>query len=493
MTKKSLLPNSDMVKNESDNGRIAEFSNTNNVAISQNNQQSHDGIRTTSVRDRILLNDPSSDHIFLKVTPNLFTQQKLHLFDTLELYTSLIKCSKFLEQGERLHNYSWRIINKSLFKDRDINKSKKRDGVKSLYGVINPVAQTHLRQVPLPTNNTVSSASTFTTFPVPSLKHGVNHVENLSSLPQNYQQKSQPPDNPMSNIKKKSSKFSQYNGNKMTYIEGSHSSEIKKIINDPSFSLFGNINKNGSLGKKDKSLFSNGIQSTHDIDNLHRPCKEVFLSSDEDESDWNSTEDSDFDEDPEDYHYYQRQWDKLVFTKSHVNSKTNIRNSDTSVLDENHEIKRSLLSGLFLDKSKKLSQQQDLNSDKSTNLSDTSNSLEPILSLEIHNETIDFPEHISRPLSNIHEQGYSHQSNAPLTAQTLLPTALSTHMFLPNNIHQQRMNKGLSEYNNGNIMLVTNRRGSIDIPSKNRNNSFLKTRMEISKEEKCTKVYSRRN
>ncbi|PAK98122.1 hypothetical protein B8W96_12345, partial [Lentilactobacillus parakefiri] len=64
----------------------------------------------------------------MKVTPTLFTQDKLPLFDSLDLYTSLIKCSKFMEQGERLHNLSWRIINKSLLKDQNINKSKKRDG-----------------------------------------------------------------------------------------------------------------------------------------------------------------------------------------------------------------------------------------------------------------------------------------------------------------------------------------------------------------------------
>lgn len=84
--------------------------------------------------------DHHDDDKFLKVTPNLFTPERLHLFDSLDLYASLIKCSKNIEQGERLHNISWRIINKSLLKDRNINKSKKREGVKNLYYVLNPMA-----------------------------------------------------------------------------------------------------------------------------------------------------------------------------------------------------------------------------------------------------------------------------------------------------------------------------------------------------------------
>ena len=104
---------------------------------------------TSAENDRFQMLHSSSnveherDHTFLKVTPTLFTQDKLPLFDSLDLYTSLIKCSKFMEQGERLHNLSWRIINKSLLKDQNINKSKKRDGVRNLYNVINPIKQTH--------------------------------------------------------------------------------------------------------------------------------------------------------------------------------------------------------------------------------------------------------------------------------------------------------------------------------------------------------------
>lgn len=84
-------------------------------------------------------------------------------------------------------------------------------------------------------------------------------------------------------------------------------------------------------------------------------------------------------------------------------------------------------------------------------------------------------------------QRYAHQSNAPPTAQTILPTALSTHMFLPNNVHQQRAARSISSRPGS-----SRRRESMDIPSKNRNNSFLKTRMELSEEEEFVRSTSGR-
>lgn len=89
---------------------------------------------------------------FLKVSPNLFTPERLHLFDTVELYTTLIKTSKTIQQGERLGNLSWRILNKALLRNNDINISKKRDGVKNIYSVLNPM------------NNNGNNKSAATTF-----------------------------------------------------------------------------------------------------------------------------------------------------------------------------------------------------------------------------------------------------------------------------------------------------------------------------------------
>lgn len=60
-------------------------------------------------------------------------------------------------------------------------------------------------------------------------------------------------------------------------------------------------------------------------------------------------------------------------------------------------------------------------------------------------------------------------------------------MFLPNNIHQQRM----AIATGSNTRHRFSRRQSMDIPSKNRNTGFLKTRMEISEEEKMVRTISR--
>lgn len=99
---------------------------------------------------------------------------------------------------------------------------------------------------------------------------------------------------------------------------------------------------------------------------------------------------------------------------------------------------------------------------------------------------------------------YTGQSNAPPAAQTILPTALSTHMFVPNNVHQQRLamaaaadsRPGSAEARPSSMHEFrrrSTRRESMDIPSKNKNNTFIKTRMEISEEEKMVRAYSRRN
>lgn len=97
------------------------------------------------------------------------------------------------------------------------------------------------------------------------------------------------------------------------------------------------------------------------------------------------------------------------------------------------------------------------------------------------------PVDIQRDIPSNNGSKHLYESNAPLTAQTILPTALSTHMFLPNNIHQQRMAIATGGSTRHRLL----RRESMDIPSKNRNTGFLKTRMEISEEEKMVRTISR--
>lgn len=103
--------------------------------------------------------NPSYDPIItcLKVSPTLFTPEKLNLFDTVALYTTLINRSQHIEQGERLNNLSWRIINKAMLKNKAINASKKRDGVKNLYYVLNTVNKPLIPGKPNETNNNNSN------------------------------------------------------------------------------------------------------------------------------------------------------------------------------------------------------------------------------------------------------------------------------------------------------------------------------------------------
>ncbi|CDO94543.1 unnamed protein product [Kluyveromyces dobzhanskii CBS 2104] len=605
------------------------------------------------------------DHTFLKVTPTLFTQDKLPLFDSLDLYTSLIKCSKFMEQGERLHNLSWRIINKSLLKDQDINKSKRRDGVRNLYNVINPIKQTHSfpqlqQQLQKPKNSSPRSSSprsastvvapaatkptasphvtllspvsnqssiqkptanthTVTTrklipsqptspeptssepilkkletparsltntpdlrkdlakkkFPlVPELVHGSKHQHQQSSVSNNL-----PLSETKSNAHSQTSLFSRNPSSKSLFAKNLPTPFTPANCSTTSSANGSAENlKSGDSNRNSKShAYVNGTRngaagaandSTHAHNNGH-DHKNLFFSSEDEESDWDSlSDDSDiYDEDEDNDQYYEDQWDNLMFSKTHHNQNLH------HVLPKESGEKKSLLSGLFMqEKQVKTHSKQ---SDNSRNASRESVSKSPVElhesatasvkasgkpynrplekqsekpvekrppngSLHSNPTEIQITSHPVAPetsdlvavgsvtpssswqnngLSDYHKipiptgferskrlgsfssivsestkERYYHESNAPPAAQTILPTALSTHMFLPNNVHQQRM-----ALRGGDTPLEFNveaakaasRRQSMDIPSKNRSNFFLKTRMEISEEESFARTYAR--
>ncbi|AET40141.1 Mks1p Ecym_5386 [Eremothecium cymbalariae DBVPG len=620
------------------------------------------GAEERGVRTRVLLNDPNTDHIYLKVTPNLFTQEKLHLFESMDMYTSLIKCAKFMENGERLHNLSWRILNKSLLKDNDINKSKKRDGVRNLYNVINPAKQSNLLPVASPKtaqprsqqlrryNQERSPQNSFSYVSLHQQKDGSLHSTDGSPIRERVAATSSGNRNraatslqvqgqmlrkapvflPHSFAKGGSeatgSKLNQdpaanYGREKIFYIDKTPSPEppSTRDLHSPSDpvlkrtpSLFVAGNSNGNLGcaavasaasaatttmtatstiattttassvnsgntlgrrstrslldTRNQSLFTQkpgGLNDmVHDASTKGQITRhELLLSSEDEESDWDSmSDDSDLydDDEFEEEEYYEKQWDELMFTKNKHNN-----SSDESLLSATHdfrntpdgdvttsrtggvEVKKSLLSDLFLHQLPHTSMTT-TNNDDQNNSSNSNNSKIPIngnnslisrkVSVVSRNETSNITvngavtpssfkntssyleQHFSNEnaaptpsttshssvkhgsrgsfssvISDSTRERYLHESNAPLTAQTILPTALATHMFIPNGIHQQRM---IARHSilipTGPSTTFKTRKESMDIPSKNRNNSFLKTRMELSEEESFSRVYARR-
>ncbi|SCW02024.1 LAFE_0E12464g1_1 [Lachancea fermentati] len=569
---------------------------------------------------------------FLKVSPNLFTAERLPLFDSLDLYTTLIRSSRALEQGERLHNLSWRIINKALLKDHDINKSKKRDGVKNLYNVINPVKNGQQivprkpNQLPVrsqqkpaaavPAASLVRSSNSVAT----QLSHHVSqhqtnasmqpmqvmhamqgthavdggkrksrplqsqaptqappHYAKLPHGPQNakrgirhtgegdaHQAPSRKPlfgmppkspspepkrdeENPPQNVVKgfdPNTMITKKKDDKIFYIGQTPSPDgslvIKKKLSNKSVSE-GRANETASLfsqksddklhALKLSNLTANGTNHPKSLFGATKPpaqhdksnpnTKELFFSSEDDESDWNSlSDDSDFYDEEEEDQYYQKQWDKLLFSRNEY-AKSNASQSNSSGTaspvpqSEKHDVKRSLLSGLFLNEMHKRpvksitpvsSQRPTLEESSIMAVGDVTPSSSWKSSTHLdQDQAPSTGEAALRPtssqlllnrskrgsfssiISESTRQRYSHVSNAPPTAQTILPTALSTHMFVPNNVHQQRMARSNAGRSDSSL-----RRESMDIPSKNRNNSFLKTRMEISEEENFARAISRR-
>ncbi|CAI1685010.1 hypothetical protein SEUBUCD646_0N02420 [Saccharomyces eubayanus] len=536
---------------------------------------------------------------FLKVTPNLFTPERLNLFDDVDLYLTLIKASKCVEQGERLHNISWRILNKALLKEHNINRPKKRDGVKNIYYVLNPnnkqqikpksvaVKQSPLKNASVPPT-TVKQNVLARPMTSPAIAQGAhdryvdnsnitnNDVKNdfissrqyskstASGLFSSFTDKYQKMKN-VNHIPKKEEPQTIITGFDTSTVitkkplpprrsrspfQHVRDMSMNSIDNETSKSTSPNFENAGSrkssLPQKE-SLFGRPRSYKNDQNgqlslskaSSRKGKNKIFFSSEDEDSDWDSvSDDSEFyaDEDDEDYddyneeeadQYYRRQWDKLLFAKNQQNldsrkssvSSTNTINSNTS----HDPVRRSLLSGLFLSEANNGSGSNNHNnahnefnsrnaspipqlshsntgSQPQQNLANANGMKQQKPSLKTSNVTAlaslspqqgtnigRLPMEIQKDFKSNSGSNHPYESNAPLTAQTILPTALSTHMFLPNNIHQQRMAMATGMNQRHRFP----RRESMDIPSKNRNTGFLKTRMEISEEEKMVRTISR--
>ena len=93
------------------------------------------------------INSNNVDNI-LTISNDLFTKERLDLFDSIKLYTSIIQSSKYIYHGKRLNNISWRIINKSIIdkykcekEHKELSNSQndvsiKKDGVRNIYTII---------------------------------------------------------------------------------------------------------------------------------------------------------------------------------------------------------------------------------------------------------------------------------------------------------------------------------------------------------------------
>ena len=521
----------------------------------------------------------------------------MNLFDDVELYLTLIKASKCVEQGERLHNISWRILNKAVLKEHNINRSKKRDGVKNIYYVLNPnnkqpikPKQAAVKQPPLQKANLppTTAKQNVLTRPMtsPAIAQGAHDrsLDNPNStnndvkndVAPNRQFSKSTTSGLFSNFADKYQKMKNVNhvANKeepQTIITGFDTSTVitKKPLQSrrsrSPFQHIGDMNMNcidnetskstsptlENMGSRKssfpqkESLFGRPRSYKNDQNgqlslsktSSRKGKNKIFFSSEDEDSDWDSvSNDSEFyaDEDDEEYddyneeeadQYYRRQWDKLLFAKNQQNldsTKSSVSSANTINSNTSHDpVRKSLLSGLFLSEANSNSNNHNTAHSEyaSKHVSPTPQSSHSNIgpqpqqnppsangikqqkpSLKTSNVTalasLSPPQpsnngrlsmDIQKDFKTDNESNHLYESNAPLTAQTILPTALSTHMFLPNNIHQQRM----AIATGSNTRHRFSRRQSMDIPSKNRNTGFLKTRMEISEEEKMVRTISR--
>ncbi|CCE63629.1 hypothetical protein TPHA_0F01450 [Tetrapisispora phaffii CBS 4417] len=615
-----------------------------NTEITQNMIQSMNKINLNKYIDK------SNNEKFLKISPNLFTHERLHLFDSMDLYLDLMKINSIftksntnytsiMEQGDRLNNISTRILNKSLLKDKQLNKSKKKEGVKNMYHILN---SSLMQAVNNGTSNNITqkqtlnthdtSASNITTIanskivrqPVVvsvtsntsnhgAIFHDTNtenkNSDNIQNKSRDYESqinlqrihsrprtRQEDPDVVVKGfdtttviVRKSPSTID--NNNIITPVSKQSSSNVDQHLHKQN-SLFSNLNTyhntttNDNINKQinikddNRGNTSVGTSSALGFQAQNKNSKLFFSSADED-SDcdaFSDTEDDDDDEDDDDFDslyeeeiedkYMKKKWDNMIFSKKNTGDLSNNSSASTNK-SSTDPIKKSLLSGLFLNNMNKETKDQfkgEINKEDSELIKTSSTSpgmghrskltMEKIKSKEISgkftdllgsdlskisnnstnyindinksgsNSAIDTPtiktfnvnalgamspprdaissfdpqafrsstrtrSSFSSIVSEFTSERYIHQSNAPPSAHTILPTALSTHMFLPNNIHQQRlaassMNKSRSFFEQG------SRRESIDIPSKSRNSVSIKTRVEIKEEEPFARDLNRR-
>ena len=618
----------------------------------------------------------NTDTQFYKVAPGLFTPQRLDAFESVELYTSLIQASRRLENGTRLENISWRVLNKAMCRGRQgasantntntnandpaqrtcasVPGPKKRDGVRSIYYILNPQNQTQLAakaqqqpqqpqpqkaaRSPAPSYKPLTTAELFQRYKPQPKQATREDPQNItegfdtsamatataasatlanssaavgetvrgrsgaraSAAPAAPAATASTPSlfnshtNTAQHTPTHSSSFFNQNSagaqnNKIFFSSEDEYSDWNSISDDdgdyddddfygdddrasaatPSTngkhqgslrSVGGSAAKAGTAAEENSSAGGGQARRRH---SLQRGRRHHGARNDTDDFDDDDFDDNEFDDEDDDQ-YYRKQWDKLMFTKTshpHAHSQRASGNSAASSAASNYSTdhtKKSLLSGLFSNESangtgasgasaanspilsrprsntntrghshgnaehsadtgepsvavsltppgvsanSRTSGQLPVAPRKAQALTSTTQPPQPSVSTaRTHSRTSSFST-VTTPTSvsgsMLRRDRPHHESNAPLTAQTILPTALSTHMFLPNSVHQQRMAAAAASTTGTTTTTTTTssstaqpmpklggRRLSMDIPSKNRNSGFLKTRMEISVEEK---------
>ncbi|KAG7831966.1 hypothetical protein KL920_000301 [Ogataea angusta] len=474
------------------------------------------------------------------------SQAQLDFGNVLTLWTTLIKSSDVIKNGKRLENISWRVVNRNILLKNDFNKNDFSALIQISSGKVeHPItkARKHSKQAfSSETSRTKSPASVETEQSTKEITTNVSDSEQISEDERHSDESKKLTQKNLhhqqSLIHKTPDKAKQSRGH-MFFIENTPSPEaeggssksppspkVKSLfsqpVNDekpptesPQKPAPRHIECDRSLERLNQQHALYGTSKTNTA--VHSPQSEtqrsqvslfdnkagkqavtkqhiMFSSDDEisDGSDWSSMSgDSDLDDDDE------GEEEQLNF------SKTNIQKPA-----ERPQMKRSLLSGLFLDKmGNEVSEKSRENcrpkskspglvvspsfgpvdrpetsrastsafkvnaladvvtspTEKTKSLAQRKMASSPVPTADHQRPTMtrdnssnnphlfsksaislaSFLANNRRPhatASEVHNGHYDrhHESNAPPTAATLLPTALSTHMFLPTmNLHRQ--------------------------------------------------------
>lgn len=389
--------------------------------------------------------DNSNNNIF-DVTPKLFMPNGIHLFENTQLYNKVLRNGANLSHGSRLSNISQRIVNKNRLRNGNNSKVMKTDGLKSYYKV---TLKNHMSQ----SKNSFSE---------PHLNNNFGTRTSSERQPENDK------------------------NNKAAPVSAPHASLVKPVPSTASLfqkkftssfltsnskkSLFSNITTSGktttpSATSSNKSqppilqnkrhdykkhYYSSDESDEYDFKQLPKKRSNFYLKSSADykpksqqsepvkdgESSSMFSSDISLSSDSDDFEDDEKYWDEQFtpgntkIAKKHAGAE----NFDEELEDSDGE-RDHRLDAYYHKKWDSLLKHNDL--------IHSTHDMRRIDSFERDDDSV-FEEtpkidHISS--EGVKDTEKQSNSNAPLTAHTLLPVAFHTHMFLPNSL-QKSVNNG---------------------------------------------------
>lgn len=396
--------------------------------------------------------DNNNNNIF-DVTPKLFMPKGIHLFENTQLYNKVLRNGANLSHGSRLSNISQRIVNKNRLRNGNNSKVMKKDGLKCYYKVAiknqtkNSFSEPHLnssfgarasseKQPENDKNNKVTSDSVHHPLvkPVPSTASLFQKKFTSSFLTSN--SKKSLFSNVTTSGKTTTPSATSSNKSQPPILDNKHHDYKKHYYSSDESDEY----DFKPLPKSKSSFF---LKSS--ANNQHKPQQSQAVKDEESSSMFSS--DISLSSDSGDFEDDEEYWDEQ-FTPGNtkITKKEGAAENFDEELEDSDGERDHRLDAYYHKKWDSLLKHDDL--------MHSTHGMRRIDSFERDDGSV-FEEtpkidHIS--IGAVKDIGKPSNSNAPLTAHTLLPVAFHTHMFLPNSLQRSATNENANKESPGDAM-----------------------------------------